>query len=743
MQSAAYCLILAAMYRNCLMWPSLSPILAFIISMISVPATAQSLSIELRSKTETSPASGRFHTEWRNAEWKADQTAIILCDMWDAHHSVTAVRRLAEFAPRVNGVIEELRSQGATIIHAPSDCMDAYRDHPARLQAISTPTASDALPDIAAWCHRIPSEESARYPIDQSDGGEDEDEWENAQWAKQLEAQGRNPGTPWKKQTAMIDIANSDFIASEGDVVWNVLRSRGVKHVILAGVHTNMCVLGRPFGLRQMVRAGIDTALLRDCTDVMYNPKRWPYVSHFTGLDLVIDHIEAYVCPTLTSDQFIGGSPFQFKQDRRPRLLMVIAEEEYETARTLPAFARDFLGNDFSVQYAFASATDRHDIRGLQQAKNADMLLVSARRRALRSEDKEVLANFIASGKPVIGIRTASHAFAPNDTFPEGHVTWPEFDAQVFGGNYHGHHGNKGPDAPVSFVQVEQGEGNRHPILFDLKEDLKWKTTSWLYKTSPLVPGTKVLMRGEVAGREPSEPLAWTFTRADGGKSFYTSLGHPDDFEFEEFRRLLGNALYWGAGLTPPRNLAAEPVLRYAQSPDRWRQTTIADARLNSENSLHSSMAWLRTLVRAPHALPDEEITLSFEGDSLQNVAVFLNGHRLKSGDSNDGVYSFDLTKSLWQAQQLNLITIRYEHPLSRPNRDPIVPDNSATGPVEDPRVFLATPPSLTSGDQTVPLDGLWQGNSSDSDYPESFENFPIPPQFGAPTDLIHNWPFE
>ena len=97
-------------------------------------------------------------------------TAIILCDMWDAHHSVTAVRRLTEFAPRVDAVVKELRRGGAAIIHAPSDCMDAYRDHPARLHAVAAPVASDALPDIAAWCHRIPSEENARYPIDQSDG---------------------------------------------------------------------------------------------------------------------------------------------------------------------------------------------------------------------------------------------------------------------------------------------------------------------------------------------------------------------------------------------------------------------------------------------------------------------------------------------------------------------------------------------------------------------------------------------
>ena len=58
---------------------------------------------------------------------------------------------------------------------------------------------------------------------DQSDGGEDEDEFENRQWAERLEAEGRNPGTPWLSQTPVLKILGDDFVASEGDVVWNIL----------------------------------------------------------------------------------------------------------------------------------------------------------------------------------------------------------------------------------------------------------------------------------------------------------------------------------------------------------------------------------------------------------------------------------------------------------------------------------------------------------------------------------------
>jgi hypothetical protein len=76
-----------------------------------------------------------------------------------------------------------------------------------------------------------------------------------------------------------------------------------------------MCVLGRPFGLRQMAKNGKNVVLMRDMTDTMYNPKRAPFVSHFKGTELIVEHIEKFVCPTITSDQMIGGKAFRFKGD--------------------------------------------------------------------------------------------------------------------------------------------------------------------------------------------------------------------------------------------------------------------------------------------------------------------------------------------------------------------------------------------------------------------------------------------
>ena len=282
-----------------------------------VPSTyGQNLMITLRSQSESADDGGEFQVRERDEKWNPKETAIIICDVWDLHHCLNAVRRLEEFAPQLDQVLKEARSRGVMIIHAPSDCMAAYADHPARRRAEDVPKLSRLPHEIRSWCSVLPSEERAVYPIDQSDGGEDDDLEEHAAWAAKLKSLGRNPAMPWKSQSSLISIdSERDFISDRGDEVWNILESRGIRNVILTGVHANMCVLGRPFGLRQMVRNGKHVVLMRDMTDTMYNPKRWPYVSHFEGTRRIISHIERYVCPTVSSNQILGGEEFRFQGD--------------------------------------------------------------------------------------------------------------------------------------------------------------------------------------------------------------------------------------------------------------------------------------------------------------------------------------------------------------------------------------------------------------------------------------------
>ncbi len=285
------------------------------------PALSNDLNLQLRSQRLIDHGGNADHAWVRATEqqaWVAAETAVIVCDVWDKHHCLNAVRRMEEFTPRMNEVLKEARRRGATIVHAPSDCMPAYVHHPARERAINIPHDRTTPDQAAFWSSRIPAEEAAAYPIDQSDGGDDDDPAEHAVWAAELTALGRNPAMPWKMQSSLIEIdSDHDFISDKGDEVWNILHSRRIKNVILVGVHTNMCVLGRPFGLRQMVRSGKNVVLMRDMTDCMYNPRSWPFVDHFTGNDLIVSHIERFVCPTITSDQFLGGLPFRSKFDTR------------------------------------------------------------------------------------------------------------------------------------------------------------------------------------------------------------------------------------------------------------------------------------------------------------------------------------------------------------------------------------------------------------------------------------------
>jgi nicotinamidase-related amidase len=287
--------------------------LAILASASLVGADANGIDLTLRSRPEKN---GKYELAATKQTWPAAKLAVIVCDMWDAHHCLNAVRREEQMVPRMDAFLKEARSRGALIIHAPSSCMEPYKDHPARKRAQAAPAAKNLPRAIDQWCSKIPAEEKGKYPIDQTDGGEDDDPAEHAEWHAKLKAMGRNPKAPWKSQHAGLTIRDEDAISDSGVEIWNRLEERGIDHVLLLGVHTNMCVLGRPFGLRQMAKNGKTAALVRDLTDTMYNPKMPPQVSHFEGTRLIVEHIEKYVCPTITSDQLLGGKEFRFTGDK-------------------------------------------------------------------------------------------------------------------------------------------------------------------------------------------------------------------------------------------------------------------------------------------------------------------------------------------------------------------------------------------------------------------------------------------
>lgn len=260
------------------------------------------MELSLRSQREVIPGSGRFEPQEQVAAWDPAQTAAIICDMWDRHWCAGASRRVAEMAPRLNDTVAELRRRGALIIHAPSGTLDFYAGHPGRTLAQDARPVETPAP-LQKWVYLDPAREGP-LPIDDSDGGCD---------CQPQCVQGR----PWRRQIASIEIAPGDAI-TDSDEAYYLIRQRSIVNALIMGVHVNMCVLGRPFGIRQLVRQGMNVALVRDLTDAMYNPRMAPFVDHFAGIDLVIGHVEQHWCPTLTSDQISGGLPFRFAGDTRP-----------------------------------------------------------------------------------------------------------------------------------------------------------------------------------------------------------------------------------------------------------------------------------------------------------------------------------------------------------------------------------------------------------------------------------------
>lgn len=495
----------------------------------ATPAAPNELRLTLRHRRQ---AEGNSPVERESVTWKAEKTAVIVCDMWDRHWCEGATRRVAELAPQIDAFLAAARARGTFIIHAPSGTMDHYTDAPGRRLARDAKGAG-SLPDgIGNWCRQIDAEKGAEWPIDQSDGGCD-----CSPQCKQ--------GTAWKQQIRSIRIADGDAISDSGKEIWKLLADQGIENVLLVGVHTNMCVMGRPFGLRNMARFGKNVALVRDLTDTMYNSRKSPFVNHFRGTELVVEHIEKYLCPTVISADLLGGAPFRFAADNRPRAVLAIAEREYDTWETVPKFGRDSLGNPcgFSVSEVYGKPEeDRNLVPGFAaEIAAADLVFVSIRRRALPVAELDALRKHLAAGKPLMAIRTSSHAFDTKGKHPDGHAEWPEFDHDVIGGNYTGHHGN-GPITTVTIVP----NAHEHSVLKGLPASFTTKGS--LYKTSPLAKRAIPLLMGRIEGQEP-EPIAWVHTYGEA-RVFYTALGHVDDFEGENppIVKLLKNAAMWCMG---------------------------------------------------------------------------------------------------------------------------------------------------------------------------------------------------
>jgi nicotinamidase-related amidase len=253
--------------------------------------TIRALGIRAREAVgdEADQATTIFRSDWDDAK-----TAVVVCDMWDTHHCVSAARRVADMAPRMDALIRNLRREGALIIHAPHDCMDFYRDTRARMQAVHAPLAETPIP--IGW-NSWEADETTLLPQTLIHPGPCSCD------SPAPCNDGQGP-YPWTRQTPAIQISADDAVSDDGQEVVNLLEQRRIMDVVLMGVHTNVCVLSRPYGIRQLVRLGKSPVLCRDLTDSFHRDPR----GHDWGNEQIIAHVERRWCPTVTSDELVGGT---------------------------------------------------------------------------------------------------------------------------------------------------------------------------------------------------------------------------------------------------------------------------------------------------------------------------------------------------------------------------------------------------------------------------------------------------
>ncbi len=522
--------------------PGMSPRRRIALAIALLAATfslrAADLELHARRRTGTGPGTNDWQAVDSTLRWEPSRTAVVVCDMWDRHHCPDATERVGEMAPRMNEMLRAARARGCLVIHCPSDTMDFYKDHPGRKLAQSAPKVETAIP-LENWCSLKPDKE-APLPIDDSDGGCD-----------------GCPDCPsykaWTRQHPALGIEPGDAITDSAEA-FHLMRQRGITNVVVMGVHINMCVLGRPFSIRQMVRQGQNVVLVRDLTDSMYNHRKSPFVSHFRGTELVVEHIEKYWCGSIASSDFLGGEAFRFKADKKKTVAMVIGENEYHTWETLPAFARaELIPRGYRVVTVDASPNvDDNEFKNWEAIRDADLVLLSVRRRTPPPEMIAALRAHLDAGKPLVGIRTASHAFELMGKANPAGRSWPGFDRAILGGHYDNHYG-----AGRATVLHAAPTALEHPILTGVARD--FRSAAHLYKSRDLAPTTQTLLLGKTEdGNSETEPTAWVNTHANR-RVFYTSLGAPSDFEDPDFRRLLLNGILWSLDdFIPPAQTVAK-----------------------------------------------------------------------------------------------------------------------------------------------------------------------------------------
>jgi hypothetical protein len=259
-------------------------------------------------------------------------------------------------------------------------------------------------------------------------------------------------------------------------------------------------------------------------------------------------------------------------------VVLIAGDEEYRSEQGLVQMARILAERHgfrctvlFSIDPASGTIDPnrRDNIPGLEALDHADLMILFLRWRNLPDEQMKHIVDYVESGRPVIGMRTATHAFKQETNPTYARYAWDSkewdggFGRQVLGETWVSHHGKHGKQSTRGVIAPGM---EKHPVLRGVAEAGIWGPSDVYTVKMPLPGDSQPLVLGQVlegmqptdppaAGKQndPMLPVAWvkTFTGARGKKAriFTTTMGAAEDLQSEGLRRLLVNAVYWTLGM--------------------------------------------------------------------------------------------------------------------------------------------------------------------------------------------------
>jgi len=285
---------------------------------------------------------------------------------------------------------------------------------------------------------------------------------------------------------------------------------------------------------------------------------------------------------------------------RAPRIVLISGDDEYRSEEGLPQLAKilsTLHGFACTVLYSIdprdgSIRPDLHtNIPGLEALDSADLMVLLIRFRDLPDSQMKHIVDYVESGRPIAGLRTATHAFDLKSSPTYARYSWNSktwdggFGRQVLGETWIDHHGKHGMQSTRGILAAAE---RNHPVLRGIGDGDIWGPTDVYEVRLPLPGDSRPLVFGQVVDgmrpddppapgkpNDPMLPIAWvkSYTGAQGktARVFTTTMGASQDLLNESLRRLIVNACYWALGLDVPAKANVDLVGDYHPHPFGFR----------------------------------------------------------------------------------------------------------------------------------------------------------------------------